>query len=374
MANMQSLLGEFKSPELTRFLHNRPENELALEMDRVTQNARDQLALTEHVTQSAREQSALSDTFRKYIESDARLYDPASNGLTVSAMLHENMPSKETLSTFFGAIQDPWVRADNPAASMLGLAKLSAIGSSLDSQPPYSQGLSETLRSVLGDWRNSDGLIGSCNFDSFPKHDYYVSHGLDNDITDFPADRYRDILSMTGVFSHEPTNNKPPQQADGNTKREGTPSGQNDNILIEAQGFTNDRAILVVRDLEKALRIFISKMMSTAFGNKWVKQRVGGKTYKTWKFRKEESVRHGLSPKNDILEYSDLNDLLDIIIRNDNWDAIFKQFFFNKGSIIESFNRIYPARCSLDHARELENDELLYLFVEVRRINKAIEN
>ncbi|MGD9711724.1 MAG: hypothetical protein AB7V46_06615 [Thermomicrobiales bacterium] len=61
-----------------------------------------------------------------------------------------------------------------------------------------------------------------------------------------------------------------------------------------------------------------------------------------------------------------------IITRNDNWDQVFRPIFVRREFVVESFQRLYPIRLCTMHARIITQDDELYLFVETKRVLRAI--
>lgn len=63
---------------------------------------------------------------------------------------------------------------------------------------------------------------------------------------------------------------------------------------------------------------------------------------------------------------------LPIIVRRDNWEAVFAAVFRRQESVTESFQRLYPLRVATMHARLITQDDELYLYVEAKRLLSAI--
>ncbi|MCK1744298.1 hypothetical protein IVA80_26620 [Bradyrhizobium sp. 139] len=83
--------------------------------------------------------------------------------------------------------------------------------------------------------------------------------------------------------------------------------------------------------------------------------------------RVREVSRYGrLSLMRDFAHY------LPIIVRRDNWEAVFAAVFRRQESVTESFQRLYPLRVATMHARLITQDDELYLYVEAKRLLSAI--
>ena len=73
-----------------------------------------------------------------------------------------------------------------------------------------------------------------------------------------------------------------------------------------------------------------------------------------------------------MLAYADFTDYVPIIIRKDNWSSIFREVFQRQELVAKSFQRLYPIRICTMHARIITADDELYLYIETKRILKAI--
>ena len=98
-----------------------------------------------------------------------------------------------------------------------------------------------------------------------------------------------------------------------------------------------------------------------------MKQQVPGETLMQWKDKRKSAVDRG-HPAEPLLEYADFTDYFRIIDRNDNWEKVFKAVFSSKDDIRESFQRLYPIRLAAMHARLIDQDDELILYVEIKRI------
>ena len=111
--------------------------------------------------------------------------------------------------------------------------------------------------------------------------------------------------------------------------------------------------------------------MRAAFGDNWIKHQVPGDIRKAWREKQDTAREHGDEPR-PLIEYADFTDYEIIIVRNDNWNSVFRGAFRNKDSVRESMRRLYPIRLSTMHSRLISQDDELYLLAEVKRILKAI--
>lgn len=73
-----------------------------------------------------------------------------------------------------------------------------------------------------------------------------------------------------------------------------------------------------------------------------------------------------------LIAYADFTDYERILVRADNWKAAFEAVFHRKEALRESLQRLYPIRLCTMHARLISQDDELYLYVEVKRLLKAM--
>jgi hypothetical protein len=111
--------------------------------------------------------------------------------------------------------------------------------------------------------------------------------------------------------------------------------------------------------------------MLKAVGLKWIKQRVPEKIRNDWEKRKQEDLNRG-GPDQPLIEYADFTDYLQIIVRADNWNDVFKPVFRRQENVRESFQRLFPIRLCTMHARIITQEDEIYLYAETMRISKAI--
>ena len=75
---------------------------------------------------------------------------------------------------------------------------------------------------------------------------------------------------------------------------------------------------------------------------------------------------------NDPNRLCDFTDYVPIIIRKDNWQAVFQPVFKRPTLVQESFQRLYPIRNCVMHSCIIIQDDELYLHAETTRLLKAI--
>lgn len=123
--------------------------------------------------------------------------------------------------------------------------------------------------------------------------------------------------------------------------------------------------------LESQLRRFIHGALMAVAGVNWPKHRAHKDVYDKWREKKEADKQKGRTG-HVLIEYADFTDYADLICREDNWQ-VFGPFFQRKEYVRESFQRLYPLRLATGHSRLLSSEDMLYLFVETKRLGDCFK-
>lgn len=258
------------------------------------------------------------------------------------------------------AMRSPWLDINDRLRSLTGFVELQGIGNALRTMPPFDKDLADALRFDLGDWRTPIKWAAAIFTDPVERTAFYVAQGLDPALTAFPARAFHESLGHAGLAV-------PPlpllETYTGERQRE---------VDDEEAGFkrTNAAHDRLMR-FESHLRKFVDEQMTAKFGDRWTKQRVPGLIREGW-IKKRELAQANGEPLRPLIAYADFTDYVPIIIRKDNWEAVFAPIFQRQTSVQESFQRLYPIRICAMHARIITQDDELYLFVETKRILSAL--
>jgi hypothetical protein len=252
------------------------------------------------------------------------------------------------------AVRSPWLNTQNVLQSIGGFAELQRIGIALRQQPSFSDQLADQLRAGLGDWRATLEWPRAIFEDVAARQTFYVERGLDPRLTDFPRAAFEEGAAQAGLTTE--ISSRVDQ------------AGEDD----EEAGFArNNAAHDRLQRFETSLRSFIDQVMTAAFGEHWIKQRVPGEIRQDWETKRERDRALG-SRVWPLIAYADFTHYVTIITRRDNWDGVFKDVFHRQELVKESLQRLYPIRICTMHARTLAVDDELYLYVETKRILNAI--
>ncbi len=271
-------------------------------------------------------------------------------------------PKVEEFVATAAALGKPWISTGDAVGSLKGFSGLALLGDALASASPFSDSIAQSIRVFLGDWRTMPGVSDRIAFEPPARLDFYEKLGFERSLADFPSPSFEASLDVTGITLGEiPRVPKYERPIPSHPVEEG----------LAGISPWNAKAYCVISRFEPRLRQFIDRLMTGAYGPGWTKRQTGD-FHKSWSAKKEADRVAG-SPDYPLICYANFTDYLDIIVRKDNWDRIFKLVFCRKESVTESLKRLYPIRLATMHSRPVVQDDILFLYSEVRRLLRAID-
>jgi len=300
--------------------------------------------------------NAFDDSLKIFKEREVGIsLKPLLSCVTVPPGINEILGALSPIQTAIKAMEMPSISVANITRSFRGSSELQRIGSIVQNFPTFDDKTSDILRMSLGDWRSTISWPNGIFEDSTIRSSFYIRQGFNPALTEIPASAFQEGLNIARLRD-----------------RKLSESTDTDYRFIDEGGLQrNNRAYYQLQRFEIMVRCFIEKNMIAAFGINWVKQQVPGDILRCWKEKREKAVNAG-EPERQLIEYADFTDYRTIIVRNDNWESIFKPLFKRKDFVMESFQRLYPIRISTMHSRIITQDDELFLRVETKRIFKAI--
>ena len=112
--------------------------------------------------------------------------------------------------------------------------------------------------------------------------------------------------------------------------------------------------------------------MTAQYGPNWMRGRLPNGIHDSWQEKKRKAIEAG-QPDVPLIEFADFTDYERIICKADNFREVFQLYFTRPESVRESLQRLYPVRVATMHSRLITQEDELFLFVEVRRLTKAIQ-
>lgn len=243
----------------------------------------------------------------------------------------------------------PWLDASREIASAAAALRVQSIGQLVARPTAFDGEVSSLLRTSLGDWR--DSLTLPSNIVEYPvRTALYTERGFDPSLVEIPDRAFDENLDFAGL-AFAPSDNlvEGPEDED-------------------AQQRTSELHAVLQR-FEIALRQFIDRVMTEAFGEDWPRRRLPNNMLDGWLHKRQQDPRgNDWRP----IDYADFTDYERIITRGDNFRDAFAAHFARAELLRESMQRLAPSRIAAMHARPLGRDDVLLTTVEVRRLMLVI--
>ena len=137
----------------------------------------------------------------------------------------------------------------------------------------------------------------------------------------------------------------------------------------------NVQAYKLLFRIENGLRSFIEQTLGAEFGPKWWKQQIPGDIREQCEdHQKEEREKRWLDYQTvHPICYSYLDDLKKTIVRGDNWDKVFAQYFGQVKIIVESkLTELEPLRNKIAHNRPVTEMEVQKLALVWRELQQCM--
>ena len=294
--------------------------------------------------------TARSDYIHLPVEMDPRLAE-LSRAAVALAKPYMVIPS--SLLHAAEKIRSPWLDVRDPLGSMMGLAGLHGISQALKNMPAFGLDLCKLLRHELGDWRETISWQEEILENSGSRRDFYEELGFNLTLTNFPSGGFEEIRDATEL-RRVPARHRlsKPRAADAKE---------------DASFSRNNEAHDYLQRLETVLRRFIHEQLTKNFGSNWPKKRLDKRRYDEWQEKKAKGQRSGRRD-HPLIAYADFTDYEWIICRRDHWKHMFEPYFGRLESVRESFQRLYPIRHDIAHARPITQEDMLLVHVETRRL------
>lgn len=279
-----------------------------------------------------------------------------------STLLSTAAPSSwlETMKQSVLLRQQPWLNEVAPMSSIRALTEIQVLGAAINAANPFSDAVTEATRKVLGDWSKVTSLPPEVFTDAYARRDFYLAHGYDAALSTLPAAARFEGLYLSGLID-----------APAVTVDVAVDADQSE-ISVDVDGYAlASEARELLAALERELRQFIDSKLKAVHGPTWTKQRVPGGIAQNIKQRRADD-QHFNGKSHPAVEYLDFPDYAPIITRNDNWTDVFKNYFLRPESVTESFIRLSPIRNAVMHSRPLTQEDMDFLYVEVRRLQIAM--
>lgn len=143
------------------------------------------------------------------------------------------------------------------------------------------------------------------------------------------------------------------------------------NVTIQARG-SRSTAYRALAAFEERFRKFIAGKLQP-LGPKWFEQRVDGEIVKKAKETRLAAYKAG-EPQAPLIDFTDLGELVRIVLRKDNWDQHFGAVFVNRDKFIFDTQAVIATRRPTMHSRSVDGVRLLELLLILQRLADQMQN
>jgi hypothetical protein len=264
----------------------------------------------------------------------------------------------DKLSSSMESMRMPALDVIRGAASIKGVLDVHRIASVIDGYPAFGRKAEDLLRHGLGDWRDEQRWSPKIFDKTSERVAFYLDRGLDKDLTAFSPQAFETLAKAARLQT----------EARGLSEMYGDPVPADERW---AEGF--ERSAEASRHLiafERYIRLFIDEAMTQQFGADWPKRQLPNGVYESWSDKRAKAAKHG-AVEVPIIQFADFTDYVNIITKRDNWRLVFQGIFRTQEGVRESFHRLEPVRICTMHSRDVTNEDMLFLYVEIKRITSS---
>ena len=236
-------------------------------------------------------------------------------------------------------------------------AKMSVFAGSMDVLGPSASASLAAYHSLLGNYSSAAMIERPYWRDPRERARYYREQEVDDDLVDTDNATTVAVLVESGVV-------------EGQLTRTGTLTA-----IVEA-GPVRLRIIAsrpkvgafqAIDAFERELRSYISSKFDATVGPNWFKSRVPGAVVDLAKRRRREAMRNG-EAQLSLIHFTELGDLLDIILRKDNWGEMFEVVFDRADGLRVDLSRLNANRRPTMHSRPIDPVQLCEVIFTIRRL------
>lgn len=235
--------------------------------------------------------------------------------------------------------------------------KMSLFAGAIDVLGPGSDGSQAAYAALLGSYSSPEMLDRAYWRDPRERARYYRDQDVDDGLIDADNTATVAVLIDSGVV-------------EGRRTRAGTMTAVVEAGPVKLR-ITASRpkmgAFGAIDAFENALRAFVSAKLEALAGPNWFKQRVPGDVMTRAKERRREAMRAG-EAQLPLIHYTDLGDLIGVILRKDNWGELFEAVFDRAEWLKVDLERLNANRRPTMHSRPVEPVQLCEIVFTIRRL------
>jgi hypothetical protein len=139
-------------------------------------------------------------------------------------------------------------------------------------------------------------------------------------------------------------------------------------ILVAGAGTWGTEAHVQVQGVEVMLRAHLDLHLTRISGPSWHKQYVHKEVLQSWRAKQAEARVGG---SDNVLDFSTLGELRDVLVRKDVWAAISADVKMAKEEFEVVLDHLMEIRHAVDHGRPIKHRHFVWCFADVDRIYAA---
>lgn len=240
--------------------------------------------------------------------------------------------------------------------------KMSVMAGVADSAGWGAAAFDDVTQGLIGDWFSRPDLPASFWRDRRVRERHYLRADVDKGLIAAPPLVAVEILVESGLAS-------------GASDQDGTVA------LLEFGGVAFSirstqaqvDAYRAVTAFERGLRDFIARKLEESEGPSWFKRRVDGEVVLKAKLRRETALKSGEKTQ-QLIHFTELGELQNIVLRGDNWAQVFEATFINRGRFEHDMLTLMAIRRPTAHARIIDSTQLVEALLVMRRLDDQMSN
>jgi hypothetical protein len=259
-------------------------------------------------------------------------------------------------------IEKPWIDSLAPERSFQAFGALSQIGRAIEALRIGDFSSAARLNDLLGTWSPPESFA---TWEAAARMATYADAGIDMRLFDIPAQAFDDVARAAGIVQPAP---EIAPTAPDETHADDKPGITVRKVTISYHGTTGNDAHAQVQSVELLLRYELGWRAPTKYGGTWMKTFVHGNVLAEVKQRQADA-RLAKSPS--LLDYMTFGELVQVIQRKDLWDNAFSDVTMTREEFRVAVERIIELRNAIDHGRQLDAVEFIWVFAEATRLQRA---
>lgn len=236
-------------------------------------------------------------------------------------------------------------------------AKLSLVGGIAEVHGTASSDFESARHALLGEWHTSPDLPASFFRDRRIRERHYRRAEVDYGLIAAPPAVAVEILIDSGFAAG----------IDEGSGGVAIFAYAGVSVAVRATDAQAD-AYRAIFAFERGLRAYIATRLEAQAGPQWTKQRLPGPVLTNAKGRRDDALKSG-EAEQSLLDYTELGELKDIVLRTDNWDEVFGAAFLSRTRFEHDMLTLMGLRRPVAHARIVDSTQLIEALLVMRRLD-----